>query len=97
MRLVPAHEKKKRGCLYCANVEIVRTGGRKKDSRTACPFDECPYKVLDKYESYEEFMKSEDSKILVTEFFSTIPSCYELQSRMTPNRSFSDGDSRVGI
>ncbi len=96
MRLVPYYEKKQRGCQYCANVEIVE-GGRSKGSRTCCPFDECPYAVLDKYKTYEEFMKSEDSKILVNEFFSTVASCYELQSRMTPNRSFSDGDSRVGI
>lgn len=96
MRTIPFYEKKQRGCQYCAHVEVV-FGGTAKGSRTGCPFKECPYTVLEKYKSYEEFMKSEDSKILVNEFFSTVASCYELQSRMTPNRSFSDGDSRVGI
>ena len=30
---------------------------------TNCPYDECPYHVLDKYETYEEYVESEDSKI----------------------------------
>lgn len=97
MRIIPFYEKKKRGCLYCLHVQSKKTKFGGGDSHTACPFDECPYTVLEKYESYEEFMKSEDSKILVNEFFSTVASCYELQSRMTPNRSFSDGDRRVGL
>jgi hypothetical protein len=97
MRFIKFQEKKKRGCLYCQNVVVKKSGYGGGDSHTACPFDECPYKVLDKYETYEAFMKSEDSKILVNEFFSSVASCYECQSRMTPNRSFSDGDSRVGI
>jgi hypothetical protein len=46
--------------------------------RTGCPHDECSYHVLDKYDTYEEFMASEDSKILVDGFFQTTASCYEL-------------------
>jgi len=63
---------------------------------TACPYSECPYKVLDKYESYDEFLESEDSKILVDQFFSTAADCYTL-GRITrkPQRMFSDGDKRT--
>lgn len=93
-RVIPYYEKRQRGCQYCLHMSLQKTKGY---LHTACPFNECPYTVLDKYKTFEEFMKSEDSKILVNEFFSTVASCYELQSRMTPNRSFSDGDSRVGI
>lgn len=94
MRMIPFYEKKQRGCQYCLHMTLHSTKG---DSHTACPFEECPYAVLDKYKTYEEYMKSEDSKILVNEFFQTVASCYELQSRATTNRCFSDGDSRIGI
>jgi hypothetical protein len=42
-------------------------------------------------------MASEDSKILVNEFFTTIASCYDLATPRTPNRAFSDGDSKVHL
>ena len=79
MRVIPSYEKKQRGCQYCNDVGHVRNGNQ--GLRFGCPHDECPYKVLDKYETYEQFMKSEDSRILVTEFFQTIADCYELQSK----------------
>jgi hypothetical protein len=31
--------------------------------RTTCPHAKCPYTVLDKYDTYEAFMESDDSKI----------------------------------
>lgn len=68
-RPIYAHEKRKRGCQYCLHVTSMRHKG---EVRNACPFTDCPYEVLDKYETYEEFMASEDSKILVNEFFSTV-------------------------
>ena len=49
-------------------------------NRLACPHNQCPYKVLGKYETYEEFMASEDSKILADGFFHTAASCYELSN-----------------
>lgn len=94
MRKVLGFEKKQRGCQYCADMKLGRFDG---ESRTCCPFAVCPYHVLDKYKSYEDFMASEDSKILVNEFFSTIASCYDLAMPRTPNRGFSDGDSRVNL
>ena len=74
-RVLPTYEKRQRGCAYCLDMTTLRHNG---EIRNACPHPQCPYEVLDKYKSYEEFMLSEDSKIFVTEFFTTIPSCYEL-------------------
>jgi hypothetical protein len=78
MRILPTFEKKKRGCAYCNDMKQVHHGYQ--GLRNSCPYDECPYKVLDKYDTYDQFMASEDSKIPVDAFFQTMPSCYELQS-----------------
>lgn len=94
MRAVPCYEKKQRGCCYCTHVKVKAFKG---DSHTACPFDVCPFHVLDKYKTYDEFMASKDSKILVNEFFTTIASIYELASERKPSRGFSDGDHRVDL
>ena len=92
-RAIKSHERKKRGCQYCLHVTTMRHYG---EIRNACPFEVCPYEVLDKYDTYEEFMASEDSKIMVTEFFSSVASCYELSSSThSPTRSYSDGDNWV--
>lgn len=54
--------------------------------------DKCPYTVLDKYETYDEFIASEDSVILVPEFFASIADCYRLgKISNKPQRMFSDG------
>ena len=88
-RTLTLGEKKQRGCVYCKHVEHGKYGGC---NRLFCPFDRCPYKVLDKYETYEEFMASEDSKILVGAFFQTAASCYELSNgNMQVRKMFSDG------
>ena len=77
MRVLPLREKKKRGCRYCHEMKMINDHS---NIRTNCPHDKCPYHVLDKYDTYEEFMASEDSKILVDGFFQTTASCYELSS-----------------
>lgn len=95
MRLLALYEKKKYGCQYCLHITPLKHEG---EMRNACPFDECPFDVLDKYESYEEFMASEDSKILVTEFFTSVASCYEFsQCERSPTHVFSDGDRRIHL
>lgn len=75
MRKIPLREKKKRGCQYCNDMQMTCDRG---EMRTSCPHDECIYHVLSKYDSYDEFMASDDSKILVDGFFQTVPNCYEL-------------------
>ena len=96
MRTVPNFEKKKRGCIYCKDAVRKMRG---KGWREFCPFDKCPYHVLDNHKTYEEFMASEDSKIHVTEFFQTIPSVYELSSSYNskPKWLCSDGDARNSL
>ena len=95
MRVVPSYEKKQRGCEACLHVGKVRDCSV---WRIACPFAECPYHVLDKYKTYEEFMASEDSKILVNEFFSSAASCYELASiNCSPKRVYSYGDGGCSL
>lgn len=93
MRVVRYYEKKQRGCESCLEHGMVLSKGA---YRTACPHDDgCPYKVLDKYKTYEEFMASEDSKILVDEFFETAAGCYKnVSSSCVPKRVLSDGDWR---
>lgn len=76
MHIIPSYVKKQRGCQYCADVGHIRAGNH--GMRFACPHDECPYHVLDKHETYEKFMASEDSRILVDGFFQTAASCYDL-------------------
>ena len=95
MRVIPLYEKKKRGCQYCLHSKKNRIEGQ---LRTCCPFSNCQYPVLDKYESYEEFMESEDSKILVDEFFTSVAGCYGLaKQECSPKKIFSDGDGKIGF
>ena len=92
MHQVLCYEKKQRGCKYCLHVQIAPYSGT---TRTTCPFLECPYTVLDKYNTYEEFLASEDSKILVNEFFATVATVYELSANPAKTKSiFSDGSSK---
>jgi hypothetical protein len=93
-RPIPSYEKKQRGCKYCNDVQMIAFS---KETRTVCPFDECPYAVLDKYNTYEEFMESEDSKILVNEFFSTVAVVYNFSMPRTPKKLYSEGNSRVNL
>ena len=94
MRVVPVYEKKKRGCECCKDMIHIREG---KCFRIGCSHSVCPYHVLDGYKTYDEFLASEDSKILVDEFFATTASCYELAKPHSTKRLFSDGDERVGL
>ena len=95
-RMLAAYEKKQRGCIYCLHVTTVRYNG---EIRNACPFEECPYEVLSKYKTYEQFMASEDSKIFATEYFSTVPSMFELGAfPHAPKGIFEDkGDFKIHL
>lgn len=74
MRLLKLSERKKRGCTYCMDMVIITD--EDESQHMNCPHEKCPYKVLDKYESYEDFMESEDSKILVDNFFQQAGNCF---------------------
>jgi hypothetical protein len=91
MRTIPNFEKKKRGCIHCYDAKRKMYG---TSERVTCPYDECPYRVLDKYDTYEEFMKSEDSRIMVNSYFSTVASAYELASYHKPTWQNNGDDNR---
>lgn len=55
-RKIKGREKFKRGCDYCLDV-------REEMHTYYCPYEECPYHVLDKYEFYEDYLASEDAMI----------------------------------
>ena len=95
-RVLPSYEKKQRGCQYCLHVTSFRYNG---EIRNACPYKACPYEVLSKYRTYEEFMASEDSIILVNEYFTTIPSCYDFSPYPhAPKGFFADkGDFKMHL
>lgn len=59
-RILKKSERDKRGCNDCAN--MIRTELGNGVTHT-CPYEECPYHELDKYNTYEECLNSEDSKI----------------------------------
>jgi hypothetical protein len=46
-----------------------------------CPHRKCPFAVLDKYEDYEDYMKSKDSKIDIAAFIDAA----EGVGRVTPS------------
>lgn len=65
MRNLKKAEKTKRGCIWCTDVAKKKSPVNGK-CRTACPHDKCPYTVLDKYDDYEDYMKSDDSVINIS-------------------------------
>ena len=68
MHTLTPEEKRKRGCYYCADVTRakVKASG---NVRTLCPHEKCPYTGLDKYDTYEAFMESDDSKINIAPLY----------------------------
>lgn len=68
MREIRGKEKAKRGCSLCADVTSGRVRGK---DRSMCPHAKCPYTVLDKYATYDDYINSDDSKINVSRLFTT--------------------------
>lgn len=59
VRLVSSAEKRQRGCVYCLdNVRDENTKGIHVGRY--CPYAECPYRELDKHETYEQYIRSTD-------------------------------------
>jgi len=89
VRTLKLREQKKRGCCYCT--EVTKIVDAQKKSHTSCPHEKCPFTVLDKYNSYDEFLASEDSKILVEAFFEPALGKYRLENfSNTPGKLFID-------
>ena len=56
MRNIRLEERNKRGCDHCMDVIPPEYRGTWKTSRR-CPYDECPYHVLDDVSTYREYLK----------------------------------------
>lgn len=94
VRLLKKFEKKQRGCDFCLDHRVWKDDADKP--HFACIHNECPYKVLDKYETYDEFLASEDSRILVAQFFDLAGEDFKTHKiTKRPMRMFSDGSSRI--
>ena len=61
MRYLTECNPEKRGCYYCLNTKLLSADNGY--SRRYCIHDKCPYHVLDKYDTYEDYVKSPESKI----------------------------------
>ena len=46
-------ERKKRGCLECTDGYMTKSGIR-------CPYESCPYKELDRFSNYNDFVGKTD-------------------------------------
>lgn len=68
-RILKSEEIVQRGCIYCLNSskkatdilnekgEVVRTNAHPLQ----CIIDSCPYRELEKYKKYTEYLQSDDS------------------------------------
>lgn len=58
MHKVSPEENQQRGCKYCAEVQVIKINPKFADRNLLmCPHKYCPYRVLDKYDSYSEYAK----------------------------------------
>lgn len=88
MRRLTKADMKQRGCDVCLDKTMIRENNKNHD---VCKHEKCPYTVLDNYETYDEFLASKESRILVENFFSQVANCYTLGSISSkPQRMFSD-------
>lgn len=50
---------RKRGCIYCADVVVIEEDEwTLEKGQCCCPYDKCPYKVLNKYNSYTAYLRA---------------------------------------
>lgn len=57
MRKIHNDERRQRGCAFCADALVVQRRGGKRNERM-CPHDECPYRELDEFETYGDYLKA---------------------------------------
>ena len=63
MRRIMRKERVQRGCAYCMFSVMKSWGG---SNWRHCPYDECPYRELDKYKTYREYLEKEGLNIRLT-------------------------------
>ena len=57
MRPLTSREMAKRGCIYCLEHKRVKLYPGDVKKNHACVYNVCPYRELDKYNTYEEYLK----------------------------------------
>lgn len=65
MRQLTRKEIKKRGCEYCLYMQRKKHYIKSEKSNyyrqsRLCMFEKCPFRELDKYETYEDYLESPD-------------------------------------
>lgn len=64
MRILNSKEKKKRGCECCTDCKRKKIKAETKYIILfMCSHDSCPYHELDKYDTYDDFLQSEDARL----------------------------------
>lgn len=64
MRLLHKKEIVQRGCVFCTKV-VMKVSPYGYKARH-CPYGECPYHEMDKYETYRDYLKHEGLNIKLT-------------------------------
>lgn len=67
MRKISSAERFKRGCTYCAYSELIEYYDQKL---RGCPFEECPYRELDEFDTYEDYLKAKFGSCQVDDLIS---------------------------
>ena len=62
MRNLTYEEMRKRGCSYCTDMTKCEKGSS-GSYKYICSYDECPYHELDKFDTYEDYLKSKESNL----------------------------------
>lgn len=61
MRTLSKAEQHKRGCRYCL---LVSSEGKGTAKFLVCPADRCPFRELDRFNSYTDYLKSYGAQTL---------------------------------
>lgn len=61
MKVLPQSEMNKRGCIYCLDHIKRKAEPDSVKKSHVCIHDECPYRELDPYKTYTQYLKSERS------------------------------------
>lgn len=69
MRKLHNKERTQRGCIHCTEVVPPVKEGKRYRERM-CPHKQCPYRELDEYEKYEDYLQATKPEI---EFMLFVP------------------------
>ena len=57
MRPLTSREMTKRGCVWCLDYKKVKILPGDEKRNNACVHNICPYRELDKYDTYDDYLK----------------------------------------